>query len=106
MHGLRIHPVQIYAVIANLIIAYILWRLLKKRLAPGTVFSCLLIFYGAWRFIVDFWRYYESEMLLGTGGLSISINQIVSIVLIVVGIGLLHGSRKHGGTQSQTGVRA
>ncbi|MGD9142171.1 MAG: prolipoprotein diacylglyceryl transferase [bacterium] len=106
MHGLRLHPVQIYAVIANLIIAIALWRLLKRKLPAGTVFSCLLVFYGAWRFIVDFWRYYEDEMLLGSGGVSVSVNQVVSIVLIIVGIGLLLRSRKHGGTQSETGVQA
>jgi phosphatidylglycerol:prolipoprotein diacylglycerol transferase len=106
MHGLHLHPVQIYAAVANLIIAIILWRLLKKNLPAGSVFACLLIFYGAWRFIIDFWRYYEDELLLGGGGLSMSWNQVVSIVLILVGIVLYYRSRRHGGTQSETEIQA
>jgi phosphatidylglycerol:prolipoprotein diacylglycerol transferase len=106
MHGLHLHPVQLYAAIANLLIALILWRLLKGNLRAGSVFAWLLILYGGWRFIIDFWRYYEDELLLGAGGLQVSWNQVVSAILIVIGIGLLLRSGKHGGSQSQAGLRA
>jgi phosphatidylglycerol:prolipoprotein diacylglycerol transferase len=106
MHGLRIHPVQIYAAAANLIIAVILWRFQRKRLPAGSVFAGLLILYGAWRFVIDFWRYYEGELMLGVDGFQISTNQIVSIILIIVGIGLLLRSRRRGGTRSGTEVQA
>ena len=106
MHGLELHPVQIYAAIANLIIAILLWRLLKKNLPAGSVFASLLVFYGAWRFVIDFWRYYEDELLLGGGVHRMTWNQVVSIILIIVGIVLYYRSRKHGGTQSETEVQA
>jgi phosphatidylglycerol:prolipoprotein diacylglycerol transferase len=106
MHGLHLHPVQIYAAIANVIIAIILWGLLRKRLPAGSVFAGLLILYGVWRFVIDFWRYYEADLLLGGVGVQFSWNQVVSAVLIAVGIGLLLRSRKHGGTQSGTEVQA
>lgn len=101
MPGLHLHPVQLYAVIANLLIAIILWRLLKRNLPAGSVFAWLLILYGGWRFIIDFWRYYEDELLLGGGRLELSWNQVVSAVLICVGIGLLMRSVKHGGSEPQ-----
>jgi phosphatidylglycerol:prolipoprotein diacylglycerol transferase len=106
MHGLHLHPVQLYAVIANLVIAFILWRLLRRDLPAGSVFAWLLMLYGGWRFVVDFWRYYEDELLLGGGGMELSWNQVVSVVLICVGIGLLFRSVKRGGTESQAGLRA
>jgi len=106
MHGLHIHPVQIYAVIANVMIAVILWSFLRRRLPAGSVFASLLILYGAWRFVIDFWRYYEPDLMLSWGSLQFSSNQVVSIILIVVGIGLLLRSGKHGGTQSGTEVQA
>ncbi len=106
MHGLRLHPVQIYAVVANIVIAVILWKLLARRLPAGFVFASFLILYGAWRFIIDFWRYYEPDLLLGVGNLQFSWNQVVSIILIVLGIALLQRSRRHGGAQSGSGIQA
>ena len=106
MYGLRIHPVQLYATAANLVIAGILWRLLKKRLPAGSVFAWLLMLYGGWRFLVDFWRYYENEVLIGGAGLQFSYNQVVSVILVLIGIGLLLRSRKHGRIQSQADLRS
>ena len=106
MHGLHVHPVQIYAAVANVLIAVVLYALLGKRLAAGSVFASLLVLYGAWRFIIDFWRYYEADLILGAGALRFSWNQVVSIVLIMVGVALLLRSRTHGGTQSRAEVRA
>jgi phosphatidylglycerol:prolipoprotein diacylglycerol transferase len=106
MDGLSLHPVQLYAVIANFITAVILWRLLARRLPAGSVFAWLLMIYGAWRFIVDFWRYYEPDMLLRADGFVMSINQVVSIGLIAVGAALLVRARRRGRAGSGTGVHA
>jgi phosphatidylglycerol:prolipoprotein diacylglycerol transferase len=106
MHGLHLHPVQIYAVIANVIIAIVLYGLLRRRLPAGSVFASLLVIYGAWRFVIDFWRYYETDLLLGSGGVQFSWNQVVSIFLIIVGIALLLRSRRHGGTRSRAEIQA
>ena len=103
MPGLHLHPVQVYAVVANLIIAVILYKLLRKGLPAGSVFAWLLILYGGWRFVIDFWRYYEDQVLVGSWGLQASYNQLVSVILIIIGIGLLLGSRKHGQARSQAG---
>jgi phosphatidylglycerol:prolipoprotein diacylglycerol transferase len=106
MPGLSLHPVQLYATAANLGIAVVLWRLLALRLRAGSVFSWLLVLYGAWRFIVDFLRYYEPSMLITSGPFEITWNQVVSIVIVLVGIGLLLRGRIHGGTQSRAEGRA
>ncbi len=106
MDGAHIHPTQIYAVIANVAIAVALWRLLSKRPAPGSVFAGFLMLYGAWRFVIDFWRYYEEGMKIGIAGFDVTWNQIASVIAVVVGIGLLLWSGKHGGTRYGADSRA
>ena len=101
MRGIPLHPVQIYSAIANLVIALILYRLLSRHLPNGRVFSAFLVMYGCWRFIIDFWRYYEDRMLLGIGAVHITWNQVVSIVIILIGVGLLLRSGAYGGTRSR-----
>ena len=54
--GVRVHPTQLYELIQSLIVFAILWKLRKKPLPHGTIFSLYLILAGFMRFIVEFWR--------------------------------------------------
>lgn len=81
-----LHPTQLYASAASLVIVCLLLaadqRLLRKR---GSVFGAFLVLYGIDRFIIDFFRYYESNMV----AFGLSLNQLLSIVLVLGGLLLL-----------------
>jgi phosphatidylglycerol:prolipoprotein diacylglycerol transferase len=83
--GITLHPTQVYSTIANFGIFIFLRRRLHAAHAAGTVFYAFLIAYGAWRFVIDFLRYYEANMYVGFGGLSITYNQVLSMGLMALG---------------------
>ena len=82
--GIRVHPTQIYSSIANLIIFFVLRRILWKNLASGMVFAAFLVLYGSWRFAIDFLRYYEPSMYVGRLGLTG--NQLFSLGMVAAGV--------------------
>lgn len=86
MGGVAIHPTQLYSSAYALIIFIILVLLDKKERFDGFLFSIFLILYGASRFIVDIFRFYESQMFLIDG---IGFNQLLSLLLIGAGVILL-----------------
>ncbi len=84
----HIHPTQLYESFYNLLLfILLLWlgnKIYKKN--NGTLISLFLIGYGIERFIVDFFRYYESQMFIVPG---LDFNQIVSLVMIASGCAVL-----------------
>jgi phosphatidylglycerol:prolipoprotein diacylglycerol transferase len=86
MGNIHIHPTQLYSSFYGLVIFGILMWMDNRRKFDGEIIALFLIFYGLSRFIVDFYRYYESQMFLVDG---LQFNQIVSLILIFIGIGML-----------------
>lgn len=86
MGDIHIHPTQLYSSLYGLIIFGILMWLDKRIKIDGILIGTFLILYGVARFIVDFYRYYESQMFLVDG---LQFNQIVSLIMLVVGIGMI-----------------
>jgi phosphatidylglycerol:prolipoprotein diacylglycerol transferase len=86
MGSIALHPTQLYASLASLgiVLALLLLegRFLKK---PGSVFGLFLVLYGISRFSIDFFRFYESNMI----AFGLSLNQVLSVVLFLFGIWLL-----------------
>ena len=83
MGNISIHPTQLYSALYGLIIFIVLILLERWKLFDGLLIGVFLILYGISRFIVDFFRYYESQMFV-VGGLEF--NQLVSLLMFVVGI--------------------
>jgi phosphatidylglycerol:prolipoprotein diacylglycerol transferase len=74
-----LHPTPIYEFLSMAIIAFILWRLLKKDWPNGKIFSLYLILTAFSRLMVEFIRL-NPRLLFG-----LSEAQLISIVLIVLG---------------------
>lgn len=91
MGDVHIHPTQLYSSAYALLIFGILMLLDRKQRYDGFLFGVFLAFYGIARFTVDFFRYYENQMFL-IGG--IGFNQLVSIALVIGGVGMLYWLRK------------
>ena len=81
-----LHPTQIYSSLKGLTIFLVLMALQPKLKKTGSTFGLLLVLYGIGRFTIDFFRYYETNarVLLG-----LSFNQVISVVLIALGLWLL-----------------
>ncbi|MBT9538149.1 MAG: prolipoprotein diacylglyceryl transferase [Nitrospirae bacterium] len=82
------HPSQVYEFLlegASLFI--ILWFLKDRKLKPGILSSLFLILYGSFRFFVEFFR--EPDPQLGFILGLFTMGQILSAVMITLGVGLL-----------------
>ncbi len=76
-----LHPTPIYEFIAGLLIFYFLWKMRKDIKQDGKLFMIYLVLAGLERFLVEFIRL-NPRLLFG-----LSEAQLVSVVLIVIGIG-------------------
>jgi phosphatidylglycerol---prolipoprotein diacylglyceryl transferase len=77
----RVHPTQIYEIILSVIIFIYLWKIRKKDAPTGWLFSIFLILAGLERFLVEIIRNTTPSPIP-----HISIAQLMSIVMILIGI--------------------
>lgn len=80
-HSLPVHPVQIYACLAALVIFLVLLRFFKHRRHPGEVLLLFLILYPAARFLLEFLR---GDNLSTFTGLTVPQNMSLVTFLVVV----------------------
>lgn len=83
--AVALHPAQLYSSLASLIIVLALLTIEKRFHKQGGVFGAFLVLYGIDRFTVDFFRFYESNMV----AIGLSLNQLLSIALVLCGLFLL-----------------
>lgn len=83
--AVALHPTQLYASFASLVIVLLLLVLERRLPRNGGVFGAFLVLYGIDRFTVDCFRFYESNMI----ALGLSLNQLLSIALVLLGVILL-----------------
>lgn len=89
-----LHPAQLYNAVLGFGLFGLLMWLDRKPRYDGFIFAVLLIAEPVTRFFVDLFRYYESSMTLGSlGGMALSVNQGISLVLIGLGLLLLGWTR-------------
>lgn len=82
------HPAQLYDALSYLIIITILLKIRQKKLKNGIILASLVFFYSLFRFILDFFRYYEVTYF------GLGIGQYLSLIsLIISGIYLNNLSR-------------
>jgi phosphatidylglycerol---prolipoprotein diacylglyceryl transferase len=90
VHGAMVprHPSQLYeAVLEGLVLFAILWVLAQKRRPKGLIFGAFLTLYGSFRFFVEFFR--QPDPQLGFIGGVITMGQVLSIPMILIGIGVI-----------------
>jgi phosphatidylglycerol:prolipoprotein diacylglycerol transferase len=84
--GCALHPTQLYDSLYGLVTALVLLLIDRKRPFTGFTFGMLCILYGAGRFTIDFFRYYEPSAMVGK---LLTVSQLMSLVLIGVGVALI-----------------
>jgi len=78
LHGNFRHPVQIYEALGLFILGFLLWKSRKNNL-----FVFYFLGYGVLRFFLEFFR---GDEIRGITAIGLSYSQIVSLVLIFVGV--------------------
>lgn len=90
------HPSQLYeALLEGLVMFLLLWAL-SRRVPPrpqGTFMGVFLVWYGICRILVEFVRVPDAQLGYLFGGF-VTMGQLLSLPLIVAGVGLLIWSHK------------
>ncbi len=84
-HSHPIHPTQLYMSLFGLVLFVALYYLDTRKHFAGMIFSVFLICEAAFRFIVEFVRYYESAMIPDLFGMELTYNHIVALILFAAG---------------------
>jgi phosphatidylglycerol:prolipoprotein diacylglycerol transferase len=95
--GAAVHPTQLYASLLGFAgFALLVW-LARRRPFPGAVFFTSIVLVAGYRIALDFVRYYESQvMVFRAAGVDITINQLISLGLVLAGIaGIAVFGRRH-----------
>ncbi|RJQ66057.1 MAG: prolipoprotein diacylglyceryl transferase [Desulfobacteraceae bacterium] len=88
------HPSQLYEAFGEGILLFILlWSLRFKLKTPGAMLALYLIGYGTIRFVIEFFR--EPDAHLGFILFSLSMGQVLCIIMIVVGVCAYFLSNRH-----------
>lgn len=84
--GSAVHPAQLYSSFYGIVIFVVLLLFERRRYRDGALFALLCLLYGGARFTVDFFRYYDGSAMMTE---SLTVNQVMSIVLALLGLVLL-----------------
>ncbi len=79
--SLPIHPVQLYELVAALLVFWLLWRRFPRRRFAGEVVAAFFLIYGSWRFAIEFLRA-DAPTWRPTGGFPLSEYQWLSLAVV------------------------
>ena len=86
--GIPRHPSQLYeCFLEGMILFFVLNYIARQNVAKGVTASALLIFYGLFRFIVEFFR--QPDMHIGLIAFDLSMGQILSLPMMIIGLVLV-----------------
>ena len=81
--GVPLHPAQLYESLAEFVIFGLLYRLFHRPHREGQVIGGYLVLYSAVRFVVEFFRNHEQELIAG-----LSLTQWISLATFAAGVWL------------------
>ncbi|MBU2652501.1 MAG: prolipoprotein diacylglyceryl transferase, partial [Bacteroidetes bacterium] len=90
-----VHPAQLYSSLYGIMIFILLHVVLQRRKFIGQAVGLLFMIEAVFRFAIEYVRYYEAEMHFALGSLSPTYNQVVSLALFLLGIGIYFYQAKH-----------
>lgn len=82
-HSLPVIPTQLISTLNLLIIFGILWKIRKKKVFNGFLFTLFIGLYGLHRFIIDFFRQYSGNALILK---YLTLSQVLSIFMILTSV--------------------
>ncbi len=101
------HPSQLYEAVLEGVVLFALLYVLRRRAAiaarPGMLTGIFLAGYGVARFIVEFFR--QPDLQLGLIGGIITMGQILSLPMILIGAGMAYWAAQQRGAAQPDGNR-
>jgi phosphatidylglycerol:prolipoprotein diacylglycerol transferase len=85
--GGPVHPTELYSSLAGLILFIIALLFERRKWRSGMLFGVMLVLYSAFRFLIDFVRYYENAANLWT-------NQFIALGLTAIGVAVILIARR------------
>jgi len=82
----HLHPAQLYSSAYGIILFLILHQLLKRKRFDGQVAAVLFMAEAVFRHLIEYVRYYETEMRFSLLGMHPTYNQAISILLFATGV--------------------
>ncbi len=83
--GTALYPTQLFSSLKGLAILALVLYLERFKRFQGYSFWLMLGLFGIGRFVIDFYRYYEPSMVLTRiGNVAFSVNQGVSLIIVVI----------------------
>lgn len=82
----HIHPAQLYSSLYGLALFVGLHFLMKHRQFVGQLVAVLFMVEAFFRYVLEYVRYYETEMHFSLWGMHPTYNQVVSIALFLTGL--------------------
>jgi phosphatidylglycerol:prolipoprotein diacylglycerol transferase len=83
-----IHPAQLYSSLYGVVLFLILHYLLKHKSFNGQLVAVLFMVEAFFRFVIEYVRFYEDAMMFSFLGMEPTYNQVISVVLFVLGISI------------------
>ena len=81
-----IHPAQLYTSAYGWLLFFVLYWLLKRKRFDGQVLALFFMFEAVFRYLIEYVRYYETEMKFSLWGMEPTYNQMISILLFAAGL--------------------
>lgn len=82
------HPSQLYeALLEGILLSVILWKMRDRKMRRGILFATYLVGYGLLRMFIE--QYRQPDVQLGFFGNFFTMGQILSFVMVLVGLFLL-----------------
>lgn len=91
-----IHPAQLYSSLYGVILFLLLHFMMKRKEFMGQLVAILFMVEAVFRFALEYVRYYEDAMYFSLWGIEPTYNQVVSVSLFLLGLGIyIVQSRRH-----------
>jgi len=85
------HPTQLYSAFFLFLSFMILYQIYKRNPSPGIISGIIFLLYGSFRFLIEFIRYYPQQYYI----LNLTVSQLISIGLIIIGLIILFYKKYH-----------
>jgi len=87
--GQHLIPTQLFAASTAFVLVTVTLLVDRKKGFYGLTFCLMMVVYGLGRFVIDFFRFYESQMVLfSIGSYAVPTTQMLSLLLSLSGVGL------------------
>ncbi len=95
-HSQHLHPSQIYSSLYGMVLFVFLHWLMKRKQFAGQLVAIFFMAEAVFRYAIEYVRYYEDAMHFDLMGMHPTWNQVISISLFLLGLGIYAYQKRQG----------